>query len=134
MPVDDHRIRTVLKRYLKGGEHPDASLELIGISIEEPNSMCECFDDGFKAPRELIESNLVNFTDRAGRDLDTAQYDHFVHSYAQRDFCSPDRVLAEELDLPCEDGPPANIPLSREMRWVSTRPKMARKPTLELPV
>jgi hypothetical protein len=123
LPTDDPRIKRVLKRYLKGEEFSDASLELTGISFEELQSMCRCSADGFKVPRELDGYSLVNFTNRMGMSFDASKYDYFVHSYARREFCSPDRVPPKELHLPCEDGPPAKIPLAKGLHWVSTRPE-----------
>jgi hypothetical protein len=123
MSTDDPRIKRVLKRYLKDDEFSESSLELTGISLEELKSMCSCSADGFKAPRELDGYSLVNFTNRMGMSFDASKYDYFVHSYARREFCSPDRVPPKELGLPCEDGPPTKIPLQEGMRWVSTRPE-----------
>jgi hypothetical protein len=123
MPTDDPRIKRVLKRYLKGAEYFDASLELTGISLEELQSMCRCSADDFKAPRELDGYGLISFTNRMGMAFDASQYDYFVHSYVRREFCSPDRVPAAELNVPCEDGPPAKIPLPKGTHWVSVRPK-----------
>lgn len=122
-PIDDPRIKRVLKRYLKCEEFSDATLELAGIGLEELQSMCGCSADDFKSPRELDGCGLVNFTNRLGVSFDASKYDYFVHSYARREFCSPDRVPPEGLNLPYEDGPPAKIPLAEGLRWVSTRPK-----------
>jgi hypothetical protein len=123
IPTDDSRIKSVLKRYLKGEEFSEASLELIGISLEELLSMCRCSADELKAPRELDGYGLVNFTNRMGMSFDVSKYDYFIHSYIRREFCSSDRVPPKELHLPCEDGPPAKIPLAKGLHWVSTRPK-----------
>jgi hypothetical protein len=123
LQTDDPRIKRVLKRYLKGEEFSEASLELTGISFKELQSMCRCSADDFKTPRELDGYGLVNFTNRMGMSFDASKYDYFVHSYARREFCSPDRVPPKELYLPCEDGPPAKIPLAKGLHWVSTRPK-----------
>jgi len=122
MPNDDPRIKRVLKCYLKGGEFPEASLELTGIGLAELSSMCRCSADNFKSPRELDGYGLVYFSNRLGRSLDASKYDYIVHSYVKREFCSPDRVPPKELDLPCEDGPPAKIPLEKGFHWVSSRP------------
>jgi hypothetical protein len=122
-PTDDPRIKRVLKRYLKREEFSDAALELTGIAIEELQSMCRCSADDFKTPRELDGYGLVNFTNRLGMSFDASKYDYFVHSYTRREFCSSDRVPPDGLYLPCEDGPPAKIPLAKGLRWVSSRPK-----------
>ena len=123
MPTEDARIKRVLKRYLKGEEHSDAWLELTGIDFEELQSMCRCSAGDFNAPRELDGCNLVNFTNLLGMSFDAIKYDYFVHSYVRREFCSADRVPPKELHLPCEDGPPAKMPLAKGLHWVSTRPK-----------
>jgi hypothetical protein len=120
---DDPRIKRVLRRYLKGEDFPEASLELTGITFEELQTMCCCSADGFKGPRELDGYGIVNFTNRMGMSFDASQYDYFVHSYARREFCSSDRAAPKGLDLPCEDGPPAKIPLAKGLHWVSARPQ-----------
>ena len=121
--TDDPRINRVLKRYLKDAEYSESSLELIGIRLEELETMCRCSAEAFKASRELDGYGLVNFTNRMGMSFDASKYDYFVHSYARREFCSPDRVPPKELHLPCEVGPPSKIPLAKGLHWVSTRPK-----------
>jgi hypothetical protein len=126
-PTDDPRIKRVLKRYLKSEEYSDATLELTGIGLDELQSMCRCSADDFKAPRELDGYGLVNFTNRLGMSFDASTYDYIVHSYARREFCTPDRVPPKELKIPCEDGPPAKIPLAKGLHWVSTRPKDGRE-------
>jgi hypothetical protein len=123
MRTDDPRIKRVLKRYLKNEDFPDASLELTGISLEELQSMCSCSAADFSVPRELDGYALVYFTNRMGMNFDASQFDYFVHSYARREFCSPDRVPEDGIHFPCEDGPPAKIPLPEGTRWVSSRPK-----------
>jgi hypothetical protein len=127
MSTDDPRIKRVLKRYLKDDDYSDASLELTGIGFEELQSMCRCSADDLKAPRELHGYSLINFTNRMGMSFDASQYDYFFHSYARREFCSPDRVPPKEFNLPCEDGPPAKIPLAKGLHWVSTRPKAGKE-------
>jgi hypothetical protein len=120
--AEDPRIKRVLKRYLKNNEFVDASLELTGISLEELQSMCNCSADGFKKPRELDGLVLVHFTNRMGMCFDASKYDYFVHFYARREFCLPDRGVPNGLNFPCEDGPPAKIPLQKGLHWVSARP------------
>jgi hypothetical protein len=122
-PTDDPRIKRVLKRYLKNEEFSDGMMDLTGIPFEELQTMCHCSAENFRTPLELDGYSLVNFTNRMGISFDAGTYDYFVHSYARREFCSSDRTLPEGLDLPCEDGPPAKIPLDKGLRWASTRPK-----------
>jgi hypothetical protein len=97
-------------------------MELTGISLEELQSMCSCAADGFNKPRELDGLALVHFTNRMGMDFDASKYDYFVHFYARREFCSPDRIPPDNINLPCEDGPPAKIPLAEGSSSVSARP------------
>ena len=122
IPIDDPRIKRVLKRYLKGEEFSDASLELTEVSLEKLASLCRCSADDFKRPRELDGYGLVNFTNHMGMSFDGDKYDYFIHSYARREFCSSNRVPEEGLHAPCEDGPPAKIPLAEGLHWVSVRP------------
>jgi hypothetical protein len=122
MPSDDPRIKRVLKRYLKGEELSDSSMELTGIRLEELQTMCRCSAGDFNSPRELDGYGLVNFTNRMGISFDWSKYDYFIHSYAKREFCSSERVPPEGINLPCEDGPLAKIPLAKGLRWVSSRP------------
>ncbi|HEY3763247.1 MAG TPA: hypothetical protein VGN23_15985 [Verrucomicrobiae bacterium] len=122
MSVDDPRIKRVLKRYLKGEEFSDATLDLMGISLQELESMCRCNADDFKIPRELDGYGLIFFTNRLGLDFDASKYDYFIHSYVKREFCTPDRATPKELALPCEDGPHVKIPLPKGTHWASARP------------
>ena len=121
IPSDDPRIKRVLKRYLKNDEFSDASMDLTGISFEELQSMCSCSADGFNKPRELDGLALVHFTNRMGISFDASKYDYFVHFYARREFCSPDRG-PKGIGFPCEDGPHAKISLPEGTHWVSARP------------
>src|ERR1039457_6982985 len=97
MPTNDPRIKRVLKRYFKGKEFSESSLELTGITLEELKSICLCSGGDFKTPRELDGYGLVNFTNRMGISFDASKYDYIVHSYARREFCSPDRVPPKDL-------------------------------------
>lgn len=121
--IDDPRIKRVLKRYLKNEEFSDATLELTGIGLQELQSLCRCSAEHFNAPIELDGYGLVNFTNRLSMSFDASAYDYFIHSYVRREFCSSDRIPPKDLSVPCEDGPPANIPLEKGLRWVSARPK-----------
>jgi hypothetical protein len=127
MPEDDQRIKRVLKRYLKDGKFSDATMDLTGFAFEELQRLCHCTANDFKTPRELDGYSLVNFTNRMGMSFDAGTYDYFIHSYARREFCTPDRVPPKGVDLPCEDGPPAKIPLAEGLRWVSARPKNGKE-------
>lgn len=127
MPSDDPRIMRMLKRYLKGEDFSESSMELSGISFEELQTMCRCSASDFNAPRELDGYGLVNFSNLMGVNFDWSKYDYFIHSYARREFCSADRVPPKGLNLPCEDGPPAKIPLEKGLHWVSTRPKEGKE-------
>ena len=124
MLPDDPRVKRVLKRYLKGEQFSDASLELTGITLKELQTVFRCeSDDDLIAPRELDEFALNWLTNRMQLAFDGKIYDFFLHSYARREFCSDERVPQEDLRFCCEDGPPKRIPLAKGLRWVSVRPE-----------
>jgi hypothetical protein len=128
MSADEPRIKRILKRYLKGDEFSDASLELTGITLEELQAACRCSpDELLESPRELDGYAIVCLASRMQMSFDASVYDYFIHAYAKREFCSEEQVPEDGLSVPCEDGPPTRIPLEEGLRWVSTRPKEGKE-------
>lgn len=122
---DDPRIKRVLKRYRKGEDYFDASIDLSGLDLAELQLACRCQqDDSLIAPRELDSHALSYLSARMGLEFDGQQYDYFLHAYVRREFlrayCDDPSVKSKASP---EDGPPSKIPLPKGRRWISVRPK-----------
>ena len=124
MPADDLRIKRILKRYQKNEQFSDAHMDLDGLGLETLQAACRrAPDDLMRTPCELDEYAAGCLSEWLKLDFDLSSYDYFVHPYARREFCSDERVPPEELNIPCEDGPPTRIPIAEGLRWASARPK-----------
>jgi hypothetical protein len=126
---DDPRIKRVLKRYPKGQQFSDASIEVTNLGFDDLLQACRCnADDALTAPRELDDHALAHFARRMGIEFDSAHFDYFLHSYVRSEFVSAyfaDPSISKRL--PPEDGPPRNIPLAKGRRWFAVRPRNGKE-------
>jgi hypothetical protein len=122
---DDPRIKRVLKRYRKGEQFPDASLELTDLGVDELLQACRCDQaNALNLPKELDDYAMSYLTRRLGIEFDSAAFDFYLHEYVRSEFRSTYFSDPSITSKPApEDGPPPGIPLPAGMRWFAVRPK-----------
>jgi hypothetical protein len=122
---DDPRIKRVLKRYRKGEQFPDASVELTNLGVDELLQACRCDEaNSLNLPKELDDYAIVYLSRRMGIEFDSACFDFYLHSYVRSEFVSTYFADPSITSRPApEDGPPPGVPLPEGMRWFAVRPK-----------
>jgi len=73
--LDDPRIKRVLKRYAKGDQFSDASMDVSAYGDAALLEACRCRDVADPtAPRELDDYALAHFAQRMGIEFDSSQF------------------------------------------------------------
>jgi hypothetical protein len=123
--TDDPRIKRVLKRYKKGEQFFDASIDITHLGLTTLLQACRCSgDDSLSAPRELGDYALAELARLTGMDFDRLNFDYYLHSYVRAEFLQDYYTDPSVTSKPApENGPPGKIPLPRGMRWLAVRPK-----------
>lgn len=123
--LSDPRIKRLLKRYRKGDNLVDASIDVSHIRLDELLAACSCGSDrDLVRPKELDDRALTFFSKALAERLDRSQFDFFLHSYVRTEFVPSYYSDPTVTSKPApESGPPAKIPLPEGTRWVSVRPQ-----------
>jgi hypothetical protein len=123
--LDDPRIKRILKRYPKGENNSDASMDLSSLGDSYLLLAFRCVGEtSLQRPIELDDYAITYLSRLLGVDFETAKFDHFLHSYVKSEFVSSFYSDASAVAKPPpENGPPAKIPIPPGMRWRSVRPK-----------
>jgi hypothetical protein len=129
VPMGDHRIKRILRRYPKSSEFADAEFELSGIPLADLQAAFErAPTDPLYAPLEVGDTPSRFFEERLGIAFDRVLFDYFLHVYVRKEHEKEvfgDRGKGFLGFPPPESGPPANIdPL---INWISARPKDGRE-------
>jgi len=126
---NDPRIKRLLKRYPKGEQFFDASIDVSHLELQEVLDACRCPDvAGLTLPKELDDHALSYFARVFGAAFDQAEFEYFLHSYVRTEFVSSyydDPTVTSKP--PPENGPPGKIPIPKGMRWASVRPRNGRE-------
>lgn len=123
--LDDARIKRVLKRYKKGDQLSDASMDVSSYGDVALLQACQLEHvDDMAGPIELDDHALAHFQQRMGIEFDGSQFDYFLHSYVRSEFFETYYDDPSVTSFPvCEDGPPAKIPRPEGTEWCAVRPK-----------
>lgn len=122
---NDPRLKFLLKRYRKGDNLADASMDVSNVELKYLLEGCGCGDaEALARPKELGEHSLAYFATLLGTNFDRAKFDYFLHSYVRREFVSSYYKDASATFKPApESGPPSKIPIPEGTQWISVRPK-----------
>jgi hypothetical protein len=122
MMIDDPRLMTVLKRYPKGGERCDSTINLDSMPISEVAAALRILPGVSNIkPLLLDEYAIAYFSKRWPIPFDSSNYDYFIHRYLKKEF---DSIENNDIRYPSENGPPANIPRPEGTRWIYVRPSI----------
>ncbi|WP_243304901.1 MULTISPECIES: hypothetical protein [Geothrix] len=126
---NDPRIVRLLKRYPKGEDFSDASIDVSHFDTEQLLKICQCQKDSdLSVPKELGEFALGHFGQAFGIEFDRSEFDYYLHSYVRTEFVSSYYSDPTVTSKPApENGPPTKIPLPEGMQWFSVRPKEGRE-------
>lgn len=133
---DDPRLKRVLKRYPKGENLADASIDVTALGLPLlQEALGSTADDPLMSPRELDDHAIAFFSTRLGADFDGRAFDFFLHVYVRKEcddayFRDPS---PRDQTAPPEEGPPAKL-LPKGMRWISVRPKDGKEQYLGVPI
>jgi hypothetical protein len=133
--TDDPRFKRVLKRYPKGEDRFDASMDVTGLGLPLLQEALSCrADDALMNPRQLDDRAISFLAARLGLEFDGGAYDFFLHVYVRKD-CD-DAYYKDPSPrthtAPPEDGPPVKL-LPKGMRWISVRPKDGKEQYVGVP-
>ena len=122
---NDPRIKRVLKRYRKGDQFVDASVDVSDFEISGLLQACRCQDEtALTLPKELDDESLALFAQYIGSDFDRRQFDYILHSYVRTEFVSSYYEDPSATSKPApENGPHKKVPIPAGTQWVSVRPK-----------
>ena len=122
---DDPRLKRVLKRYEKGSNLSDASIDVSNLGVGELLKACRCASlADLSAPKELDETALAHLSKRMDIPYNIEQFDYFLHSYIRAEHVEAYYADPSVTSMPApENGPPSKIPLSPGTAWRSVRPK-----------
>src|SRR5262245_32877163 len=122
--LDDPRIKRVIKRFPKGDQFSDASMDVSSFGDADLLAACRRQDvNEFSRPIELDDYALSRLAQRMGNVFDREQFDYFPHSYIRAEHREDYYNDPTTTFFPApEDGPPSNIPLEKGLRWFAVRP------------
>jgi hypothetical protein len=127
--ANDARIKRVLKRYRKGNQFVDSSVDVSDVDTEYFLQAFGCTgEDSLVLPKELDESARTFLGERMRLEFDGSQFDYFLHSYVRAEFVPSYYEDPSVTYKPApENGPPEKIPVPEGMRWVNVRPKEGKE-------
>jgi hypothetical protein len=121
--MDDQRIKRVLKRYRKGEDLSDSSIDVSSMPIQYLLEACRCMDSrSLDSPKQLDEVALDYLSKGMGVQFEPAAFDYYLHSYVRQEFLS---AYYDDPSIVCKP-PPENPPDGTRVagrQWVSVRPK-----------
>jgi hypothetical protein len=124
---NDPRIKRLLKRYRKGDNLVDATIDVSSIDLGKVlRALRFNSERDLASPKELDDQALSFFSRALGSDFKREHFDYFLHSYVRAEFVSSYYKDPAITSKPApEGGPPAPSPEGTE--WVPVRPQEGRE-------
>ena len=121
--MEDHRLKRVLKRYRKGEDLSDSSIDVSTMPVKYLLEACHCMDvRSFDSPKQLDEKALEYLGQGMGVQFEPAAFDYYLHSYVRQEFASS---YYDDRSVVCK--PPPELPPDAARvsgrHWLSVRPK-----------